>query len=376
MDRMEAIAWVLSLCSDLRLSQAKTLSELTAAAMHVGRVSLAAIGRKLTGETATKHRIKRTWRFVANQRVVISEAMRGVVRHLVKRLKKPQPAGKKRRRPRLIVALDWTEFRAFHTLMAAVVQRGRALPLLWASYPEWVLHKSQNNLEEGLLRLLRDMIPESVEIVLLADRGFGRTELARTCQHLGFHYVIRIRPDVWIQCSSYRGKLLDYPVRKGMQRLLKNVAYRREDAVQQQVVIHWKIGLPKHRDEPWFLMTDLDRAVESLTTLYGKRMTIEELFRDNKNKRNGFSLRHTKITKAERLDRLLLVLALAYWLLVGIGLVAKQRYRPSLWCSTNRQKECSVFTIGRLMLDHMHLVAPLAFAAAAKAIVEAGEKWG
>lgn len=376
MDRMEAIAWVLSVCSDLRLSQAKTVSELTAAAMQVGRVSLAAIGRKLTGETAAKHRIKRTWRFVANQRVVISDGMRGVVRHLVKRLKKPQPTGKKRRRPRLLIALDWTEFRDFHTLLAAVVQRGRALPLLWASYPEWVLHKSQNNLEEGLLRLLRDMIPDSVEIILLADRGFGRTELARTCQQLGFRYVIRIKPDVWIQCPSYRGRLLDYPVRKGMQRLLKNVEYRRQKAVKQHVVIHWKVGLPKKRDEPWFLMTDLDRAVESLTTLYGKRMTIEETFRDDKNKRNGFSLRHTKITKAERLDRLLLVLALAYWLLVGIGLVAKQRYRPSQWCSSNRQKECSVFTIGRFMIDRMQLLAAAAFAAAAEAVVEATEKWG
>lgn len=27
-----------------------------------------------------------------------------------------------------------------------------------------------------------------------------------------------------------------------------------------------------------------------LTNLYGKRMTVEELFRDAKNKRNGFSL--------------------------------------------------------------------------------------
>ena len=30
----------------------------------------------------------------------------------------------------------------------------------------------------------------------------------------------------------------------------------------------------------------------ALTDLYGKRMTIEEVFRDYQNKRNGFSLRH------------------------------------------------------------------------------------
>ena len=84
------------------------------------------------------------------------------------------------------MALDWVEVRTFHTLMAAAVQRGRAVPLLWASYPEWELSKSQNNLEEGLLRLLRTLIPQEVRVIVLADRGFGRTELAKVCQHLAF----------------------------------------------------------------------------------------------------------------------------------------------------------------------------------------------
>jgi hypothetical protein len=33
---------------------------------------------------------------------------------------------------RLVVALDWVEVRTFHTLMAAAVFGGRAVPLLWA----------------------------------------------------------------------------------------------------------------------------------------------------------------------------------------------------------------------------------------------------
>src|SRR5438046_1545326 len=112
-----------------------------AAALHVGRVSLAAIGRKLTGPSAAKQRIKRTWRFCANQRVVIAGAMRGLVRHLLKR-RRAKP-GKYRRQPRpLLIALDWTDVRNFHTLMAAAVMKGRAVPLLWATYTKWQLAKS------------------------------------------------------------------------------------------------------------------------------------------------------------------------------------------------------------------------------------------
>jgi hypothetical protein len=368
MNRMDAMAWVMSLCSDLRLSQTKTLAELVGAALHVGRITLSAIGRCLTGETTTKARIQKTWRFTANTRVIVSDAMQGVVRRLCAR--------KRFRKRALLVAFDWTEIRQFHTLMAAAVMKGRAVPLLWASYPEWVLRKSQNNLEEGLLRLLKSLLPQGVKVVLLADRGFGRTELARTCQEIGIHYVVRIKPDVWIDCPEHCGKLLDFKVKKGMCCLLRRVAFRKKDPVQQNVIVRWKPNLPKKRDEPWFLMTDLQRPPLALSELYGKRMTIEELFRDDKNRRNGWALRNTKITRADRIDRLLLILALTYILLLGIGLIARQRYRPSMWCSSNDPRQCSVFTIGRTMLTRMEVHAALAITAVVHAIQQASENWG
>src|SRR5262249_31561266 len=216
--RMEAIAWVMSVCCDLRLSQCKTLSQLVGAGLQVGRMSLSAIGRCLCEGTTAKSRIQRVWRFTANTRVTISDAMQGVIRRLFKG---------KRKKP-LVVAFDWTEIRNFHVLMAAAVIQGRAIPLLWASYEEWIFHRSQNNLEEGLLRLLKSVLPERMKIILLADRGFGRTELARTCQQLGIHYVIRIRPDVWIDGPEFRGKLLDLPLRRGVCRLLQRVAFRKQ----------------------------------------------------------------------------------------------------------------------------------------------------
>jgi hypothetical protein len=375
MTRLQAVAWVMSLGTDLRKSQAKTLADLVAAALRVGRVSLAALGRKLTGPRAAKHRIKRTWRFCANAGVLVSDAMRGLARHLL-RHRRPKRRQRRRKVKPLVIAFDWTDIRNFHTLMAALVMKGRAVPLLWASYTKWKLARSQNNLEEGLLRLLRDLIPPGVPVILLADRGFGRTELAKTCQQLGFRYVVRIKPDVWVEGAAYRGNLKEFPVHKGMAVVLRDVRYRKEDPVTQHVVVRWKPDLPKKRDEPWYLMTDLRRGAVELTNRYGKRMTVEELFRDDKNKRNGFSLRHTKITKPDRIDRLLLVLALAYWLLCGIGLLARQRYRPGMWCSSNDPKQCSVFTIGRIMRSQMQVKPAEAFAAVAGAVEEAAPNWG
>jgi hypothetical protein len=63
-------------------------------------------------------------------------------------------------------------------------------------------------------------------------------------------------------------------------------------------------------------MSELDENAVALTDRYDQRMTIEGLFRDGKNQRNGWYLPDTQAEMVSRLDRLLLILALAYWLLV------------------------------------------------------------
>jgi Transposase DDE domain len=365
MRRLEAITWIMTVCTDLRLSQTKTLAQLVAATLGVGRISLAAIGRQLTGKTSAKHKIKRTWRFTSNRRVIVSEAMRGVIARLCKRRKKP-----------LLVALDWTDIRSFQTLMAAAVLKGRAVPLLWSSYAKWELFKSRNALEEGLLHLLRTLIPECVPVILLADRGFGRVEMARACHSFGFRYLIRIKPDAWIEHPTFRGKLKSYPVTKGMRRVLKATRHRKSRPVTHNIVVRWQPGLPAKRDEPWYLMTDLQGSALQLTALYGKRMTVEELFRDGKSRRNGFALRLVQIKEPRRLDRLLLIMALAYLLLLGLGLVARQSYPPGFWCSSNKVKQCSVFTIGRAVLDRLRVTVAAAIAAVRQAMEREAPNWG
>ena len=365
MHRKEAIAWVVSVCaSSLRLSQAKTLAILVGSAMRVERISLANIGRAMTG--TVKHQIKRCWRFVANDRVETADAMAGVLKRVLKKRKK-----------KLLISFDWTDIKSFQTLMASAVFKGRSIPICWASCNKHVYdgHKSRNAFEESLLLVLRSMIPQQVQVILLADRGFGRTELARFCQRHGFSYVIRIKPNVHVNCASYKGKLIDYPVHKGICKLLKSVAYRSHHAVTQNIVIRWVRDLPAKRDECWFLMTDLNAGPAQISRLYGQRMTIEELFRDHKNKRNGWSLRDTKITRPDRLDRLLLILAIAYLLLCGVGLVALQSGTPGDWCSSTRN-ECSVFTIGRIMLTRLRSKLREALAAIIAATEEAVPNWG
>lgn len=340
MSAQSILSWVVCVTADLLPSQSRTLAVLVAACIRTERPNLASLGRRLAGPTTAKSAIKRAWRFTDNHRVEVADAMAGVIDRLVRKRKK-----------RLLVSFDWTEVRDFHCLMAAACIGGRAVPLLWASYPEWRLTRSQNSLEEGLLRLLRTRIPASVPVVILADRGFGRAEWAAVCQELDFRYLVRIKPAVTVACRRYRGVLSEYPVHKGIAHVLREAQYRKDARVTHHIVIRWRPGLPKKRDEPWYLMTDLEGRAEALCRLYARRMSVEELFRDTKNRRNGWALRNTRFQRVERFDRFLLVVALAYLLLAGLGLQAKLDFDPSAWCTNRRARECSVFTIGKALLD-------------------------
>ena len=370
MRRAEAAAWVVSVCAvSLRLSQAKTLAALVAAAVRVERASLANIGRRMLG--AAKHQIKRRWRFCANGRVEPADAMRGVVGRLVRRRKKP-----------LLVALDWVDLRGYQTLVASAVLRGRSVPLCWSSCAGHAYdgHRSRNAFEESLLLLvLRSMIPRREDggprVTLLADRGFARAALAAFLRRQGFSYLIRAGPKVTVRVKGFRGRLLDYPVSKGAAKVLKDAAYRSDGAVTQHVVVRWEPGLPPKRDECWFLVTDLGGTAHQLCALYARRMTTEQLFRDAKSRRNGWSLRDTQLKTPQRLDRLLLVLAIAYLLLCGLGLIARRTRKPADWCAGSKD-QCSIFRVGLLMRAKLGDSPARAFAAVSQLSEEVAANWG
>jgi hypothetical protein len=70
-----------------------------------------------------------------------------------------------------------------------------------------------------------------------------------------------------------------------------------------------------------------------------------------------------------------LVLAVAYLLLCGIGLIARRTHNPSNWCSSSKDR-CSVFQVGLLMLAKIDASPPRAFAAAPELSQAVAEKWG
>ncbi len=115
----------------------------------------------------------------------------------------------------------------------------------------------KNNLEYGLLRLFKTILPPHVRVILLADRGFGRTENGEVVSATGLSLHRANQSPMYGSLSWISAQAARLSVKKGMCRVLKCSEYRRHQPVEQRVVVRWKKGLPKRRDECWFLMSDL-----------------------------------------------------------------------------------------------------------------------
>jgi len=136
MSTQSILTWVLTATTRLLPSQSKTLAVLVAAAIRTERPNLAQIGRTMAGPVTAKSAIKRAWRFTCNERIEVADGLAAVIAKLVRKRKK-----------RILIRFDGTEFRDFHTLMAAAWIKGRSVPLVWASSKEWKFFRSQNSLE-------------------------------------------------------------------------------------------------------------------------------------------------------------------------------------------------------------------------------------
>ncbi len=58
-----------------------------------------------------------------------------------------------------------------------------------------------------MLLKLKATLPPGVGVVILADRGFGRTSLITHCQRLKLDYLIRIPAKVHVHGERWHGRL-------------------------------------------------------------------------------------------------------------------------------------------------------------------------
>jgi hypothetical protein len=227
-------------------------------------------------------------------------------------------------RTEIVIALDWTEFDDDkHSTLAAylVTAHGRATPLAWATHSKATLKNNQKRFERELVEQLHEWIDPKVRITLLADRGFGDQALYEYLDELQWEYVIRFRGDIAVtDAAGTRKTAVQWvgPLGRALKLVVAKVTT--DEFVVGAVVVTWD----RKMKEPWCLATSLGNVTaRQIVKLYGKRFTIEETFRDQKDQHFGMGLKATHIGSPARRDRLLLLAAIAQTLLTLLGAAAE-----------------------------------------------------
>src|SRR5262245_24625484 len=85
----------------------------------------------------------------------------------------------------------------------SVIDRGRAVPLVWCGLEHGSAHVGFETYRE-LLDRAAVWLPRRCEVIFLADRGFADTALMAHLGHLGWHGRIRITSSFWLSRRGCR----------------------------------------------------------------------------------------------------------------------------------------------------------------------------
>jgi hypothetical protein len=301
--------------NDLHAKRVESIANGVVGVLHAAVLSIHAIGRAYAHARGRnkRHGVKQIDRLLSNSGIDLWELFPKWVRFVV------GP------RDELVIALDWTDFDGDdHTTLAAhlITTHGRATPLIWMTVPKSTLEGQRSAHEHKLIEKLHECIGENVRITVLADRGFGDHKLYRMLQTLGWDFVIRFKGNIQVEnADGVTMTAAAWVPSSGRATMLRGARVtRRREEVPAVVVVH-----AKNMKEAWCLATSLgERKASDVVKLYGRRFTIEETFRDQKDLRFGLGLSSTHIADAARRDRLLLLAAIAHALLTLLGAAGEE----------------------------------------------------
>lgn len=330
-------------------------------------LTLSRLGRALVSQGTYKAALKRIDRLLGNQR--IAQEAKVVAEALLR-------TWCRQRRP-LVIAVDWSEVApggAFVELRAALTCQGmgRGLTIYQQVYPESKLGNA--GAERKLLERLHQWIPAGVPVLIITDAGFRRPWFTEV-QRWGWSWIGRVRDGVhvsrdgshWQPARAWFAKATHKACRWNDCWLTRQFRFGCTMVLYRRHVIGGKrYGRAGHGStskarreaqasarEPWLLAHSPDLAKvrpDEIVALYGRRMQIEENFRDSKSMPLGMGLEFSQSRTAPRLHALLLIGTLAAFLLWHVGQLAEAEGLHLRFKATTRvARELSVITLAKLL---------------------------
>jgi hypothetical protein len=335
----------------LHHKQIVSLGNAVTGLLYAPRLGSAAIGRALAAlnDTTAKHSIKQVDRLIGNGKIALEFLWSPFVLWVIGV------------RNDIVVSMDWTEYggsKQSRIALNLITSHGRATPLLWKTYSDSKLKSRRSLYERRILKQLKRVIPATTLVTIIADRGFASTKLYRfIAKGLEWQYVIRFRQNTKIMTSEgIQAPVWAMVAHNGRVVELTSVAMTGKKEVIPAVIYTRRKGMK----EPWCLATNIVGTKERVVSLYGRRFTCEENFRDEKDDRFGLGSKETRVTTCDRRDRMLFIAVITMILLTILGAVGEQLgYDRMLRANTEKKRTHSCFRQGReyvlgITRQHVH----------------------
>lgn len=231
-------------------------------------------------------------------------------------------------------------------LVIGVLYRKRVIPLTWVVNEGAKGHRTAETHIE-LFKQLLPILPETLDCYVLGDGEFDSDELLTwLSQNTNWLFTMRTSKTnlVWTK-DGYKAVEEDLAVGRAGYQARMDTTLTKQGKVSVNVIGWWE----SKYDEPIYLVTNWD-DVEAAMKKYRKRVMIETLFSDVKSR--GFGIDKSKISAPERLERLLLAVALAYIWMIYLGSYVLESGKRELFESYECRKK-STFRLGQDWLKYV-----------------------
>jgi len=184
----------------------------------------------------------------------------------------------------------------------------RAIPLVWMVIEGKGLTQAEV-LQPMLSRAAQFLRPRVKRVLFLADRGFRDCDWASLCLKLRWNYGIRVTCNTRVTLpNGHQCRLDQLGVQPGRPHYYQQVLLTAEQKLCAHLSVTWTEGDVQHVPELLAVISN-QTACRLRLREYGWRMSIEQSFRDDQS--GGFDMEHTRLQHPDRLERLLLALAIA-----------------------------------------------------------------
>jgi hypothetical protein len=311
--------------------------------------NLSQIANYLPLETKAESRVTMIRRWLSNSQVNVWQFYKKVLEHVLS---------------------GWSEVEAYLILDGVMIfgdrwqifrvslRHGcRAIPIAWTIVEGKGLvqvHKLKTMLEK-VQRFMKRYVKR---VTLLADAGFRDCDWAQLCLDLGWNYAIRIACNTYITLPDGTSDRLDHLIPINRNRYFQKVLLTRETKLLTNVSVTWTTD-SKGKPEMVVIVTN-QIACRARLREYSGRMSIEQSFRDDKS--GGFDLEHTRLQHAQRIDHLLLAMAIATLWCHELGeFVLKQGETARCLVDPAHERTLSLFQLGlrwlkRILATGLHFL--------------------